>query len=79
MSPIATAAFLRRPQRERSFLMNATPGMNEFYDSFFVIQDHWKASKGAYVAITNRTRDRFAIHELVSYHLARCCKGLRHG
>jgi hypothetical protein len=36
----------------------------------FVIQDHWKASKGAYIVITNRTTGRYAIHELISYHLA---------
>ena len=50
--------------------MNATTGMSEFDDLSLVIQDHRKSIKGAYIAITNRTTDRYAIQELISYHLA---------
>src|ERR1044071_3386998 len=74
-----TATCLRRRSRGRPFLMNATTGMSESYDPFLVIQNHRKAGEGAYVAITNRTRDRLGIHELALCPLARHCTRLCHG
>jgi hypothetical protein len=43
--------------------MNATTRMSESDNLFFVIQDHRKASKAADIAITNGTRNRYAIAE----------------
>jgi len=58
--------------------MNAALGMNEFYDSVLIIEDHREARKGAHAAATHRARERFAMQELASYHLARGCKRLCH-
>lgn len=68
----------RSSTTSRARLMGATIGMNEFYEMFFIVEDHRDTRERCNIQITHDTNDRRSIQEIASYFLHGCCERLYH-